>query len=457
MIVDLRRSRVQMHILMCVVLFLIPMRALAQSLPTTPPDQLAVQLSEGNSYYFEPEFPASESYSVRGGVIDPSLVNMSASSRKAFTESGMIDQFVRTAYFTPDFINSPMFPTGPSSIIVQVRVLTFPSDQQAASYVNMAYAQKVLEFRESQSTEMPTDLTDVPWNDEAVSGYSIPTVATDTGTGLNIEYQVVNYAGQHGSIVIMSRVTATPDLAEPIAREFFYAQMSCAEVDAPCRSFLVPVGEYPQTLAIENQNGGGSTSTSVGEAGLLASDTDISSPDANLNPPETAVVGTLPGYDHQLESSGDWLLLPSKSLNNNIVQTMPMRGTNDNFIVAGVSNLEGADRVAAVLSFLAPEIGTPTLIEDGGTYMLHVVEVNGVTYGIFSTIEVYSSALDAVVQIYIAPLSTFGVGMTDVQSSVLINGTPVMPNVDGAALVPAFGGTVGDPAIEAALPPLIGG
>ncbi len=452
------RSRYMVQIFVCLVLLFAPMPATAQSLPKTPPDQLALQLVEGNSYYFDPEIPSQELYSVQDGVIDPSLTSMTVSTRQQFTESGMIDQFVRTAGFQPDFVNSSLFPEGPSNLVLQVRVITFPSDQQAADYVNQAFANKSTELRESQSTVAPTDVKDVPWNDEAVSGYTIPEIATDTATGLNVEYLTVNYTGQQGQIVVMARISAPPDLAEPIAREMFYAQIACVQVDAPCGSFMVPVGEFPQTAAIESRHGGGSKSTSVGENGATAATNDVpASPAANASVPETATSGTLSAYNYQIETSGSWVVLPQLALSNNVLEAIPMRGTNDNFILASVTNLEGADRVVSVLSFLAPELGSPTLIEDGGTYMLHVVVVDGVAYGIFSTIEVASSALDSIVQIYMAPLSTFGVGLADLQASVLVNGSPALPNVDGDGLVPAFGTAPGDPAAEATLPPLIGG
>lgn len=452
-----RRSSI-IRLLVCFVLFVVPFHATAQSLPATPPDQLALQLVEGNSYYLDPESPPQDIYTVRDGIVDPSLTSISASTRQSFTEAGIIDQFVRVVGFVPDFANSPMYPDGPSGLYLQVRILTFPSPEQAADYVNNAYANKAEELRESKSTVAPTDLTDVPWNDEAVSGYTIPEVATNLATGLNIDYLTVNYAGQQGQIVIMSRVSAPPDLAEPIAREMFYAQMACVQVDAPCGTFMVPVGNFPLTAMVEGEHGGGSTTTSVGENASSSSVGEASaSPVSTGSAPETATSGVLLAYDYQIEASGNWVLLPRASISNNVTEAIPLRGTNDNFIVAYVGNLEGADRVATILSFVAPEIGTPTLVEDGGTYMLHVVEVDGVTYGIFSIIEVASSALDASVQIYIAPLSTFGAGMAELQSSVTLNGSPALPGVDGASLVPAFGGTMGDPASDATLPALIGG
>jgi hypothetical protein len=430
------------------------MRAAAQSLPSTPPDQLALQLVEGNSYYLDPEDPPQDIYTVRGSVPNPEITSMSEVNKRQFAESGMIDQFVRSASFMPDFVNSALLSGGPSDLVLQVRVITFPSEGQAADYVNGAFANKNEELRDAQSTELLTDLQDVPWNDEAVSGYTMPQVATDTATGMNVEYLMVNYAGQQGQIVIMARVSAPPDLAELIAREMFYAQMECVQVDAPCGTFTIPVGEFPLTTAIESEHGGGSTSTSLGEDGT-ASQVEAS-PVADTGSPQTSTSGSLLGYNYPLETSGNWVLLPQATVSNNVMEAMPMRGTNDNFIVAGVGNLEGRDPVVEVLSFVAPDIGTPTLIENGGTYMLHVVEVNGVTYGIFSTVEVMSSALDSVVQSYIAPLSTFATGLSDLQASVMVNGSPALPGVDGASLVPAFGGTVGDPGADASVPPLIG-
>ena len=453
----LRRTRVLMHLFVCVVLLVLPLRGAAQSLPSTPPDQLALQFVEGNSYYFDPEDPLQDVYSVQGGVINPDFTSISPSIKRLFTESGIVDQFVRTASFNPDFVNSSSFPDLLSNVSVQVRVITFTSEEEAADYANQAYANKVVELSETQSTVAATDLESVPWNDEAVSGYSIPDIATDTSTGLNVEYRLVNYAGQQGQIVIMARVSAPPDLSEPVARELFYAQMECVQVDAPCGTFMIPVGEFPLTSAAETEHPDGGTSTSAGANGLTSSvDEPLSSP-AAAGAQETATAGRLDTYSYLLETSGNWVILPQSALNNNVTEAIPFRGTNDNFIIASVGNLEGADRVASVLSFVAPELGTPTLIEDGGTYMLHVVVVDGVTYGIFSTTEFASSALDSIVQIYIAPLSTFGVGLSDLQSSVLVNGSPAMPSVDGAALVPAFGSTPGDAATEATLPPLIGG
>ncbi len=450
--VHARYPRRVLHLIFCLVVLVSPLRAAAQSLPSTPPDQLALQFVDGNSYYVDTEYPPQDIYSVQGSVPNPEITSMSEVNKRQFAESGMIDQFVRSATLMPDFVNSSLF-AGPSDVALQVRVITFPSDQQAADYVNQLAANKNEELRDSQSTVMATDLQDVPWNDEAVSGWSMPSVATDTNTGQNIEYLMVNYAGQEGQLVIMARVSAMPDLAEPIAREMFYAQMACAQVDAPCGTFMVPVGEFPLTTAIESEHGTGTT-TSVGEGST--SPQAAASPVADTGSPETSTSGSLLSHNYSLETSGNWVLLPQATISNSVLEAVPMRGTNDNFIVAGIGNLEGRDPVVEVLSFVAPELGTPTLIENGGTYMLHVLEVDGVTYGLFSTVEVMSTALDSVVQIYMAPLSTFGTGMSDLQSSVQVNGSAAMPGVDGASLVPAFGGTIGDPAQDASLPPLIG-